>query len=82
MYDRSKESEISKFINAYKISKQQTYKKEYPEIKKHLWKDMFQSYCLISTGGVMILLRNIFKRARKVKLCIAIFYPNDEQKVM
>ncbi|MCQ5063284.1 transposase, partial [Faecalibacillus intestinalis] len=30
--------------------------KEYPEIKKHLWKDMFwsQSYCLISTGGVTV----------------------------
>ena len=43
-------SEISKFINAYKSASSRLIKKEYPEIKKHLWKDMFwsQSYCLIS----------------------------------
>ncbi len=31
-------------------------KKEYPTIKKSLWKEMFwsQSYCLISTGGVTV----------------------------
>ena len=49
-------SEISKFINAYKSAISRLIKKEYPEIKKHLWKDMFwsQSYCLISTGGVTV----------------------------
>ena len=49
-------SEISKFINAYKSASSRLIKKEYPEIKKHLWKDMFwsQSYCLISTGGVTV----------------------------
>ena len=47
---------ISKFINAYKSASSRLIKKEYPEIKKHLWKDMFwsQSYCLISTGGVTV----------------------------
>ena len=49
-------SEISKFINAYKSASSRLIKKEYPEIKKHLWKDMFwsQSYCLISTGGMTV----------------------------
>ena len=49
-------SEISKFINAYKSASSRLIKKEYPEIKKHLWKDMFwsQSYCLISTGWVTV----------------------------
>ena len=49
-------SELSKFINAYKSASSRLIKKEYPEIKKHLWKDMFwsQSYCLISTGGVTV----------------------------
>ena len=49
-------SEISKFINAYKSASSRLIKKEYPEIKKHLWKDMFwsQSYCLIYTGGVTV----------------------------
>ena len=44
---------ISKFINCYKAASSRLVKKEYPEIKKSLWKEMFwsQSYCLISTGG-------------------------------
>lgn len=47
-------SEISRFINAYKSASSRLIKKEYPDIKKYLWKEMFwsQSYCLISTGGV------------------------------
>ena len=49
-------SEISKCINAYKSASNRLIKKEYPEIKKHLWKDMFwsQSYCLISTSEVTV----------------------------
>lgn len=47
---------ISKFINAYKSASSRLIKKEYPTIKKSLWKEMFwsQSYCLISTGGVTV----------------------------
>ena len=47
---------ISKFINCYKAASSRLVKKEYPEIKKSLWKEMFwsQSYCLISTGGATI----------------------------
>ena len=47
-------TEISKFINAYKSASSRLIKKERPEIRKSLWKEMFwsQSFCLISTGGV------------------------------
>ena len=47
-------TEISKFINAYKSATSRLIKKEFPEIRKSLWKEMFwsQSFCLISTGGV------------------------------
>lgn len=49
-------TEISKFINAYKSASSRLIKKEYPEIRNSLWKEMFwsQSYCLISTGGVTV----------------------------
>ena len=47
-------SEISKFINAYKSASSRLIKKEYPQIRKTLWKGMFwsQSFCLLTTGGV------------------------------
>ena len=49
-------SNISKFINAYKSASSRLIKKEYPSIKASLYKEMFwsQSFCLISTGGASI----------------------------
>lgn len=49
-------SEIAKFINAYKSASSRLIKKEFPGIRKSLWKEKFwsQSYCLISTGGVTV----------------------------
>lgn len=49
-------TEISKFINAYKSASSRLLKKEYPQIKKKLWREYFwsQSFCLISTGGATI----------------------------
>ncbi|NFI08717.1 transposase [Clostridium botulinum] len=46
-------SELSKFINAYKSASSRLIKKEFPEIKKKLWKEYFwsRSYCLLTTGG-------------------------------
>lgn len=46
-------SEISKFINAYKSASSRLIKKEYPDLRKSLWKEMFwsKSYCLLTTGG-------------------------------
>ncbi len=49
-------SELSKFINAYKSASSRLIKKEYPEIRSKLWKEYFwsRSFCLITTGGVAI----------------------------
>ena len=49
-------TEISKFINAYKSASSRLIKKEFPEIRKSLWKEMFwsQSFCLLTTGGATI----------------------------
>ena len=49
-------TEISKFINAYKSASSRLIKKEFPEIRKSLWKEMFwsQSFCLLTTGGATV----------------------------
>ena len=49
-------SNISKFINAYKSASSRLIKKEYPSIRSRLYKEAFwsQSFCLISTGGANI----------------------------
>ena len=49
-------SELSKFINAYKSASSRLLKKEYPEIRKKLWKEYFwsRSYCLLTTGGAPV----------------------------
>jgi putative transposase len=49
-------SELSKFINAYKSASSRLIKKEYPQIKSKLWRDYFwsRSYCLLSSGGAPI----------------------------
>ena len=49
-------TEISKFINAYKSASSCIIKKESPEIRKSLWKEMFwsQSFCLLTTGKATV----------------------------
>lgn len=49
-------TEISKFINAYKSASSRLIKKEFSEIRKSLWKEMFwsQSFCLLTTGGATV----------------------------
>ena len=49
-------SNISKFINAYKSASYRLIKKEYPSIRSRLYKEAFwsQSFCLISTGEANI----------------------------
>lgn len=46
-------SEISKFLNAYKSASSRLIKKEYPQIRDKLWNEAFwsKSFCLITTGG-------------------------------
>lgn len=47
---------LSKFLNSYKSMSSRLIKKEYPTIRKYLWKEYFwsPSYCLITTGGATI----------------------------
>lgn len=49
-------TEISKFINAYKSASSRLLKKEFPLIRQKLWKEYFwsQSFCLITTGGAPV----------------------------
>lgn len=49
-------TEISKFINVYKSASSRLVKKEFPQIRKQLWKEYFwsRSFCLLTTGGVPI----------------------------
>lgn len=49
-------SELSKFINAYKSASSRLIKKEFPQICNRLWKEQFwsKSFCLLTTGGVTI----------------------------
>ena len=62
-------TEISKFINAYKSASSRLIKKEFPQIRKSLWKEMFwsQSFCLLTTGGatVDIIEQNIMSQGKK-----------------
>ncbi|MTW84404.1 IS200/IS605 family transposase [Virgibacillus dakarensis] len=46
-------SELSKFINAYKSASSRLIKKDFPHVRKKLWKEMFwtRSFCLLTTGG-------------------------------
>ena len=54
-------TELSKFINAYKSASSRLIKKEYPVIKKALWKEYFwsRSFCLVTSGGAPL---EVFKR--------------------
>jgi putative transposase len=49
-------SELSKFINAYKSASSRLLKNEFQSIRKKLWKEHFwsRSYCLLTTGGAPI----------------------------
>ena len=49
-------TELSKFINAYSSASSRLIKKEFPHIRRFLWKEMFwsRSFCLLTTGGATI----------------------------
>ena len=53
LFKAQPKTELSKFINAYKSASSRVLKKEYPSMKKQLWKEMFwsRSFCLLSSGG-------------------------------
>ena len=56
MFKAQPKTVLSKFINAYKSASSRLIKKDFPEIKKYLWKEMFwsRSFCLLTTGGATI----------------------------
>lgn len=56
LFRGSPNTEISKFLNAYKSASSRLIKKEYPVIRKQLWKEYFwsRSYCLLTTGRASI----------------------------
>lgn len=56
MFKAHPKTELTKFINAYKSASSRIIKKEFPHIRKYLWKEMFwsKSFCLLTTGGVSI----------------------------
>ncbi|MCY0078456.1 IS200/IS605-like element ISBth16 family transposase, partial (plasmid) [Bacillus thuringiensis] len=43
----------TKFINAYKSASSRLIKRDFPQVKKKLWKEMFwsRSFCLLTIGG-------------------------------
>lgn len=63
-------SQLSKFINAYKSASSRLLKKEFPEVRKKLWKETFwsRSFCLVSTGGapLSVLEKYIASQGEKV----------------
>lgn len=56
MFKAHPKTELTKFINAYKSASSRIIKKEFPYVKKYLWKEMFwsKSFCLLTTGGAPI----------------------------
>ena len=56
MFRAHPNTELSKFINAYKSASSRLIKKDFPEVRRKLWKEMFwsRSYCLLTTGSAPI----------------------------
>ena len=56
LFKEQPKTELSKFINAYKSASSRLLKKEFPEIKQRLWKEMFwsRSFCLLSSSGAPV----------------------------
>ncbi|HFK1464505.1 MULTISPECIES: IS200/IS605 family transposase [Bacillus cereus group] len=53
MFKAHPNTEMTKFINAYKSASSRLIKRDFPQVKKKLWKEMFwsRSFCLLTTGG-------------------------------
>ena len=56
MFKAQPNSELSKFINAYKSASSRLIKRDHPEVRNKLWKEYFwsQSFCLLTTGEAPI----------------------------
>lgn len=62
-------TDISKFLNAYKSASSRLIKKEFPIIRKYLWNEYFwsRSYCLLTTGGTPITVINKYIESQGMK---------------
>ncbi|AJY75486.1 IS200/IS605 family transposase [Paenibacillus beijingensis] len=64
-------SELSKFINAYKSASSRLIKNEFPAVRHQLWKEHFwsKSYCLVTVGGtpLEVLKAYIEKQGKEAK---------------
>lgn len=60
-------TEMTKFINAYKSASSRLIKRDFPQVKKKLWKEMFwsRSFCLLTIGGSPI---DVVKHILKIKV--------------
>lgn len=56
LFKSQPKSDLVAFINAYKSASSRLIKKEFPSIRKYLWREYFwsRSYFLASTGGVTL----------------------------
>lgn len=56
MFRAHPNTEMSKFINAYKSASSRLIKKNFPAVRCQLWKDMFwsRSFCLLTTGEATV----------------------------
>ena len=70
-------TEISKFINAYKSASSRFLKKEFPEIRQKLWKEYFwsQSFCLLTTGDAPIDIIKEYIESQGETLTPEVFFP-------
>ena len=66
-------TELSKFINAYKSASSRLIKKEFPAVREKLWKEYFwsRSFCLLTTGGVtMDIIRQYIEHQGEIEFCV------------
>ncbi|KYG36492.1 IS200/IS605 family transposase [Bacillus gaemokensis] len=63
-------SELSKFLNAYKSARSRLIKRDFPIVRQKLWKELFwsRSFCLITTGGASIVNISIVMYVTRRKL--------------
>ena len=66
-------TELSKFINAYKSASSRLIKKEFPAVREKLWKEYFwsRSFCLLTTGGVtMDIICQYIEHQGEIEFCV------------
>lgn len=71
LFKATPQTELSKFINAYKSASSRRIKKEFPEIKKDLWKSAFwkTGYFITTTSGANIeTVKKYISNQRKKKI--------------